>query len=138
MTKNNEVTQVDYNDMDALRAILVGRSIVKTLSRVYDGTYISGTHTIEFTLDNGVILEAREATDGCDCGNGYWSVDAPELAPKQVITNVEVVDDVGDYGATLRMFVYAEGIKTEIVRSEGDDNGYYGWGYHVYVRRSTQ
>jgi hypothetical protein len=50
---------------------------------------------------------------------------------------VQVVDETHDeYGdsATLRMFVYSEGIKSELVTSEGGDSGYYGWGFHMFVK----
>jgi hypothetical protein len=125
----NEIT---YNDTDRLRKIMVGRRIVET--RKIKAPY--HTDSIEFVLDNGTILKATESYGCGGCSNGYWSVDAPNDAPTQVITNVEVVDEFNTSGpdeATLRMFVYAEGIKTEIVRSSGSDNGYYGWGYEVFV-----
>jgi len=122
---------IDYNDNDRLREIMVGRRIVETRKNTE-----GGLDKIEFILDNGTVLQAVETDGGCGCSNGCWSVDAPNDAPTQVITNVEVIDEItNDYGesATLRMFVYAEGIKTEIIRSEGGDNGYYGWGYNVFV-----
>jgi len=128
------MNEIDYNDIDRLRKIMVGRRIVETRKGVDNGM-----DSLEFVLDNGTILQALEAFGGC-CENGCWTVDAPNDAPTQVITDVEVVDDYLDdwqSEATLRMFIYAEGIKTEIVRSEGTDNGYYGWGYHVFVTEKS-
>jgi hypothetical protein len=132
-------TQIDYNDTTALRAALVGRRIVETRKGVVKEGWDKGMDSIEFVLDDGTILEAREADGGCACTNGCWSVEAPAEPPTSVITNVEVVDEKDSEwseSATLRMFVYAEGIPTatELIRSEGGDNGYYGWGYHVYVK----
>jgi len=125
----NEIT---YNDTDRLREIMVGRHIVETRKKFDTRNELE---TVEFELDNGVILVASSAYGCGGCENGYWPVDTPNNAPTQVITNVEVVDemDADDYGAHLRMFIYAEGIKTEIIHSEGTDNGYYGWGYEVFV-----
>lgn len=138
MNMKKETQQIKYNNVEQLRAVLVGRRIVETRPRM-DSIYThSSTHLIEFVLDNNVVLEVRE-TEGCSCGYGDWSVANTQEAPSQVITNVDVVDEVdgnsGGDSATLRMFVYSEGIKTELVTSHGQDNGYYGWGYEVNVTR---
>lgn len=133
------MTEVTYNDTDALRAALVGRKIIET--RHGEGKrneYSDPMPAISFVLDDGTILEAIATDGGCACSNGCWSVENPESAPSQVITNVEVIDEPDTEGfgdsATLRMFVYADNVKTELVRSVGMDNGYYGWGYAVAVK----
>lgn len=51
------------------------------------------------------------------------------------ITNVEACIDHDDnlYCDTYRLFVYAKDKKINLVQYEGEDNGYYGTGYDVYV-----
>lgn len=127
------MNKIDYNDEAELRNVLVGRKIVKT-EKTTSKENIYNITTIEFTLDNGRVLRAVEALGGC-CMYGDWSVDS-DVTTTQIITNVSVVDEVDEKdsdSATLRMFIYADGIKTELVRSEGQDNGYYGWGYEVFI-----
>jgi hypothetical protein len=133
--------EIDYNDEKALTALLVGRRIIETRhTKVRDRSWRGDLDAIQFVLDDGQVLEVQEADGGCACSNGCWSVENPETAPTSVITRVEVIDEKHDtYGesATLRMFVYIDQIKTELVRSEGGDNGYYGWGYNVVVKAPT-
>ena len=134
--KDRDVTvqNIDYNATDALKAVVVGHRITSR-EEVQEG----GLASIRFTLDNGVILEAREAEGGCACSNGCWSVQSDGPLPESVITDVEVVDEPDKYGgesATLRMFVFSADQRFELVTSEGGDNGYYGWGYHVFVHRA--
>lgn len=137
------MNEVAYDDEESLRNILVGRSIVKIeklLTAPYSAWSSETLDSIEFTLDDGTVLEAREADGGCACSNGCWSVATSIEGPTSVITNVEVVEDLegssehrDGYG-TLRMFIYTENGPVEAITSEGGDNGYYGWGYHVYVK----
>lgn len=126
------MNKIDYNDEAELRNILVGRKIVKT-EKTTTSENIYEVTAINFTLDNGRVLRAVEAVGGC-CSNGDWSVDS-DATTTQIITDVSVVDECKEDSdsAILRMFIYADGIKTELVRSEGQDNGYYGWGYEVFV-----
>lgn len=129
------IETIDYDNIDALRAIMVGRSIVSTeVIQPARGVY----SLVSFTLDNGIVVEAQE-TDGCGgCENGVWIVENTEATPlNQVITNLELTEDPADDGSSntsIRLFIYADGIKTEAVTSTGTDNGYYGWGYRVVVR----
>lgn len=138
---------IAYDDQAALRELLVGRRIVETrksTAKTWD--WSDEMDSIEFVLDDGQVLKAIATDGGCACSNGCWSVESPDVvAPDQVITSVETVEDLdgeysvhGDGGATLRLFVYAAGIRTEIVRSEGGDNGYYGWGYALLVETPEQ
>jgi hypothetical protein len=136
-------TSVAYDDVDAIKAALVGRRIIETRKGKQEEWYRGPLDTIEFVLDDGTILEARETDGGCACSNGCWSVESVDAAPTQVITNVEAVEELDDNGytthgdgtATLRLFVYADQVKAELVKSVGGDNGYYGWGYELVVKR---
>lgn len=142
-----EIEQVTYYDVQALTGVLVGRRIVSTRKgKTHDEDYPwdNGRDRIEYVLDDGTVLEARETDGGCGCSNGCWSVAGPDLVPDQVITSVEVAEELdgewsthGDGEATLRLFVYADTVKTELVTSQGEDNGYYGWGYALFVKRPT-
>lgn len=130
------IRSLEYNDVEQMKQVLVGRRIVSTKATDLD-TYRG---QIEFTLDDGHVFVAEEADGGCACSNGCFNVANPETTD-QVITDVQFVEEpespVTDYLATLRLFVYADQIKTELVRSQGTDNGYYGWGYHVTVREAA-
>jgi hypothetical protein len=141
-----DVEEIRYDDETKLAEVLVGRRIVeirKGKTPPDEDWYRSGAmDQIEYVLDDGTVLEARETDGGCGCSNGCWSVAAPDVAPDQVITSVETVEELdgewsshGDGEATLRLFVYADQVKTELVTSQGGDNGCYGWGYALYVRR---
>lgn len=131
---------IAYNDVDEIKKELVGHRIIHTASKDLD-TYHG---VVEFTLDNGRVFVVEEAEGGCACSNGCFNVANPETTD-QIITNVEFEEkDKYDnsYGsaanrdgeAIIKLFVYADQIKTELIRSEGGDNGYYGWGYNIHVR----
>jgi hypothetical protein len=138
---------IGYDDQLALRELLVGRRIVETRkSTAKAESWSDEMNAVEFVLDDGQVLKAIATDGGCACSNGCWSVENPDVvAPDQIITGVETAEDLdgewsthGDGSATLRLFVYAAGIKSEIVRSEGGDNGYYGWGYALLVETPEQ
>lgn len=129
---------IDYNDEAALREVLVGRRIVEVREFAEkDWGYRDPLDHIEFVLDNGVTLEAIETDGGCSCSNGCFSVEQVQAAPATVITNVEVVEETdesfGDRDGVIKLFVYSEGISTQILESSGTDNGYYGWGFDLTV-----
>lgn len=93
-----------------------------------------GDQNAELTLDNGVKLytEGNRGCGGCD--NGWYYLVALNNCDN-VITNVEarIDHDNNLYCDTYRLFVYAEDKKINLVQYEGEDNGYYGTGYDVYV-----
>lgn len=108
-----------------LKQMLIGHSIAKV-----DET------TLE--LDNGVQLEFM-GNDGCSCGAGEYEI--TELNEcKNVITNVEFIDDVPTndrWGEehSYKIYVYAENKKIKLLQCDGGDgNGYYGTGYHINIK----
>lgn len=135
---------IAYDDQAALHALLVGRRIVETrTSTAKSEPWSDEMNSLEFVLDDGQVLKAIATDGGCACSNGCWSVENAAPAPEQVITGVSIAEEMeygehGDGSATLRLFVYAEGTQAEIVRSEGGDNGYYGWGYALLVETPEQ
>ena len=131
------MTQITYNDVEALKKILVGKRIVGSRKGTRSDAYDPDLDFIEFILDDGTVLEARATDGGCSCSNGCWSVENSVLPDAEsIITNVECAEDADEWGysATLRLSVYADDVKTELVKSEGGDNGYYGWGYALFVK----
>jgi len=146
--------RIDYYDIEKIRAALVGRSIVNTLSEgdKYD-------RVLTFVLDDGTLLRAHATDGGCGCSNGCFTVD-PGDTVRGTILNVEVeerplkfdftfglasdAEKEGDpyppgseeYGsAVIRVFVYTELGQQTLLSSEGGDNGYYGWGFWLDVVR---
>lgn len=134
---------IEYTDVDKIKAALVGRSIVNTLS--------SGTdydRVVTFVLDDGTLLKAHATDGGCACTNGCFTVE-PGNTIRGTITNVEVkeaalnwsdeaVEDitpgsVSDGSARIQVFVYGELGQQLLLTSEGSDNGYYGWGFWLSV-----
>ena len=133
--------------MEKLKAALVGRSIVSTLSEG-DGVH----KVLSFVLDDGSILYAHATDGGCACSNGCFTVEWGQLV-EGTITNVEVKEvvdywnwdtgdsekkevvprSISDGSAEISIFVYTELGKQELVKSEGGDNGYYGWGFWLHV-----
>lgn len=93
-------------------------------------------------LDNGVHLLIYP-NEGCDaCPSGNYFVKHIESV-NNAITNVEFVNDREDsdyedydeeYYQHYRIFVIADGMKTELLDVYGTDgNGYYGTGYTIDV-----
>ena len=138
---------VQYDDTEMLKRLLVGREIVRVDKDIkrFDEWHSRNMAVISFTLDNGVVLEARETDGGCSCSNGCWSV-ANNAIPEGVIMNVEIEETDPETGepvrrddewAIIRMFVMDDlGNRVPLIESEGGDNGYYGWGYELHVRLS--
>jgi hypothetical protein len=141
-----DVGAIEYTNADAIKAALVGRSIVSTLS---EGADVS--RVLTFVLDDGSLLKAHATDGGCACSNGCFTVEPGNVA-KGVITNVEVTENVqswdetegepitpgsqSDGSSVIRVFVYGELGQQLLVSSEGSDNGYYGWGFWLSVERS--
>ena len=83
------------------------------------------------TLDNGVQL-AVMGNDGCGgCENGWYYIDELNCSDN-VITNVECAVE-GDE-KVFNIFVYSEDTKINCVQYSGEDNGYYGTGYRLYIK----
>lgn len=134
MTSRWDTGAIEYNDQERIKSALVGRSIVATHSK--DLNTYSGE--VDLVLDNGDILTAYEADGGCACNNGCFNLE-PKLSSTSTIMNVEVIEESDKYdGGVIRLFVYTELGKQELLTSEGTDNGYYGWGYHLYLKTSNE
>lgn len=135
-------TDIEYDDVLALKSALVGREIVSVLKGKRSTWDIGMVDTIEFVLDNGTVLEVEETSGGCACSNGCFSVGTAVTEHRSVITDVRVAEDY-EYGsdrdgsATITLSIYSEGIPTVLVESQGGDNGYYGWGYAVRLKSAS-
>jgi hypothetical protein len=83
------------------------------------------------TLDDGIQL-AVLGNRGCGgCENGWYYIDELNCSDN-VITNVECTVE-GDE-EVFNIFVYSEDIKINCVQYSGQDNGYYGTGYRLYIK----
>jgi hypothetical protein len=133
---DSALARIEYNDVDTLKKLLVGRSITATSSEGDPGSYY---RTIDFTLDNGMVLRAHATDGGCACSNGCFTVEPNPEDIVGTIMNVEVAEDleygsIGDGEATIRLFVYSDlDTRQALVTSQGGDNGYYGWGFWLSV-----
>ena len=86
-------------------------------------------------LDNGVVLQIYPNIGcyGCESGNYYLQHIS---SVNNAITNVEFVEEFEDdlYYEHYRIFVIADGMRTELLDVYGTDgNGYYGTGYTIDV-----
>lgn len=131
---------IEYNDIDSLKSLVVGHRIVKADKGVrgdwVPDSYDGGLPAIRYELDNGAAFVASDTDGGCACSNGCFEITASETLPESVITDVEQIeesDSEWSESANIRLFVYSAGIKTELFHSYGGDNGYYGWGHNIYV-----
>lgn len=89
------------------------------------------------TLDNGIQLVVK-GNEGCGgCENGWYYLDALNSCDN-AITNVECVVGEQDYEDVYNIFVFADEKRINCVQYRGSDNGYYGTGYHLYVRISEK
>lgn len=90
--------------------------------------------TAKLILDNGVALLTK-GNRGCGgCNNGWYEItDLNDC--DNIITNVECVINAAEngYEDAYHIFVYAEDKRINLVEYEGEDNGYYGTGYDLYV-----
>lgn len=146
MNRWNE-PQIEYTNIEKIKAALVGRSIVATET---EGE--SYSRVISFKLDDGTTLKAHATDGGCGCTNGCFTVDNPDSITGTIL-NVEVSEEaqtydyaarenerkqvtpgsISDGEATIRIYVYTEIGKATLIESEGGDNGYYGWGFWLSV-----
>lgn len=144
-----------HEDVDVLRAALVGRSVVavnmtdessERLGR-WGGPTVEG----EVTLDNGTVLKLAGNEGGCACSAGDYALTRLNDMPVNGIMDVEVdvvdatcPDDcprkdapAGDCwehnGSVYRLFVLAQDDRIELATFEGDDSDYYGTGFWFTV-----
>ena len=90
----------------------------------------------ELTLDNGVVLETY-GNEGCGgCGNGWYYLTELNTC-NNAITRVELVETINEIGDDVfSIFVYAEDNRINLLSYEGGDNGYYGVGYEIKVKKT--
>ena len=141
------VSEIPYNDLETLRNVLVGQTIEEitylSMDNEDEWSEIKELLHIFFKLSNGMELEAIETDGGCACSNGCWSVKS-EATVGSTIMGVEIEErdnytgelftsDVYEGSATIKLFVLTDAGKQGLVVSSGEDNGYYGWGFHLRV-----
>jgi hypothetical protein len=116
-----------HDDKESIVNLFVGKSVVKTVLNK-DGW--GGTAT----LSDGTVLkiEGNSGCGGCMEGN-YFITELNEC--ENIITNVELVGHDG-YSERYEIFVYADNRKINLLTVEGSDNGYYGYGYWINVRKA--
>jgi hypothetical protein len=126
----NYSEEVEHDDEDRIKELLVGRRIV-------------ATEKDTLILDDGrrLIVEGNYGCGGCTSGN-YW-VDGV-AGFDNVITSVDFRtdsrkgDDDWSRETVYRIFVYSNALAGEVVTVAGDDgNGYYGTGYRIYVKDAS-
>lgn len=116
---------IEYYDEKDISDMLIGHKVVG----------VDGGDTL--VLDNGtkLLVEPNEGCGGCESG---W-YDIEHIAScNNAITNVEFdcYDEVAkwDCYTHYKIFVIADGIRTELLDVYGTDgNGYYGTGYSIDV-----
>lgn len=120
----DETECCDQDDLESIKSLLIGRRVVNVRE---DG---------RLTLDNGTVLDVEPNT-GCSCGSGCYWIDHLEKV-NNAITDVELdctYEDNKNYDTAYRIYVYANGMRHELLRVVGSDgNGYYGTGYELVVR----
>lgn len=116
----------DFDFENKVKKMLMFRKIVR-VEKVDEQTAV-------LTLDDGTELMA-EGNEGCGgCLNGWYFLD--ELNDcDNAITKVECVCESDEYrGDVYHLYVFAENKKINCLQFSGEDNGYYGTGYSLYVR----
>lgn len=116
---------IEYYDEKDISDMLIGHKVVG----------VDGGDTL--VLDNGtkLLVEPNEGCGGCESG---W-YDIEHIAScNNAITNVEFdcydEEDKWDCYTHYKIFVIADGIRTELLDVYGTDgNGYYGTGYSIDV-----
>lgn len=113
---------IEYGDDKAFNELLVGRKV----TAVTEDTLV---------LDDSTVLTVEPNIGGCSCGAGdYWINELNSC--DNIITKAETEwSENDDYNNVIRLFVYAENKKINLIEVEGNDgSGYYGSGYEVAVR----
>lgn len=120
-----EYRTIYHSDKEKIVDLFVGKSVSR----------IDGNNLL---LNDGTQLEIV-GNDGCGgCSEGHYYV--TELNEcENIITNAEVEWDHGkgdyDYNDIIHLFVYAENRKINLLTVEGHDNGYYGQGFWIQVKK---
>lgn len=116
---------VEYDDKKNIADMLIGHKVID----------IENGDTL--VLDNGtkLLVEPNEGCGGCE--SGWYSIEHIASC-NNAITNVEFdcydEGDKWDCYTHYKIFVIADGIRTELLDVYGTDgNGYYGTGYSIDV-----
>lgn len=116
---------IEYYDEKDISDMLIGHKVVG----------VDGGDTL--VLDNGMklLVEPNEGCGGCE--SGWYNIEHIASC-NNAITNVEFdcYDEEGkwDCYTHYKIFVIADGIRTELLDVYGTDgNGYYGTGYSIDV-----
>lgn len=117
---------LDDTDEKEIARLLIGRSVVEADSEL--GYMV---------LDDGTRLSVV-GNDGCGgCCSGWYEVKGiaeVRNAITSVETDVRIVPDTYGGDKVYRIYVVADGIRTELLNVSGSDgNGYYGTGYEIFV-----
>ena len=117
---------LDETDEKEIARLLIGRSVVEADSEL--GYMV---------LDDGTRLMVV-GNDGCGgCCSGWYEVKGiaeVRNAITSVETDVRIVPDTYGEDKVYRIYVVADGIRTELLNVSGSDgNGYYGTGYEIFV-----
>lgn len=143
----NDDSSHDHEDVDALRAALVGRSVV-AVRLTPDATETVGewgpTLQGEVYLDDGQVLKLAGNGPECACSAGEYDLTRLNDMPINGITDVQVEVDSsrvdpkwGEGPQVYQLFVLAQDDRIELAAFEGDDgNGYYGTGFWFSVAGS--
>lgn len=115
----------DMNFGERVKELLLYRKIVKA-EKISDQDGV-------LTLDNGtrIIVEGNEGCGGCE--NGWYYLDEINGCDN-AITSVECEISGDEDVDVYNIFVYAEDKRINCVQYSGSDNGFYGTGYHLFVK----
>ena len=132
--EHHMTTRHSYDDTDALREAMFGRSVVSV--QIDDDDYSPEGRVL---LDDGTELILHGNDGGCSCGGGDYALTRLNDMPINGITNVEIdVDEHDGYSLTYRIFVLAQDQRFELAAFEGNDgSGYYGTGFWFTVNAPT-
>lgn len=128
--KNKIMHCCDSKFEDFVKSNLLYHKVIK-VTKVSD-------QVAELELDNGIILVTR-GNEGCGgCGNGWFYLEDLNICDN-AITNIEIAHNCeGEYGEEVfTIFVYADNVKINLLSYSGGDNGYYGVGYTLSVKRKN-
>lgn len=137
------VTTDDESDVEALKAALFGRSVVR-VERPEPGERLGWAGDVhgKVYLDDGTVLRLNANEGGCSCGAGDYILERLNAMPVNGITNVQVkvtypADDDWESPTVYQVFVIGfDGGEHELAAFEGDDgNGYYGTGFWFDIVR---
>lgn len=114
---------LSHLDHEEIRDLLVGHRVAKAADH-------------QLVLDDGTMLTVVP-NEGCGgCTAGHYRLDSLNGCDN-IITSVEFVDEESsDHRDDIfRVFVFAANEKINLLEVSGYDNGWYGTGYKILIRR---